>query len=76
MKILIFFFNFCKEESLIDKIQLKLENIENEIDLRVESLVAEIHNYGEKLRLQLNNNKMDFQKYVFFLNIIMLNTIY
>jgi hypothetical protein len=42
--------------------QLKIETIENEIDIRVESLVAEIQRYGDDFKLQLNKYKQDLEK--------------
>jgi hypothetical protein len=43
---------------------LKLKNIENEMDIRVESMISEIHNYRDHYRLQLNKYKIELQKYI------------
>jgi len=40
----------------------KVETLENEMDIRVESLIAEIHKYRDDYRLRLNNSKTEFQK--------------
>ena len=42
---------------------LKIENIENDIDIRVESMISEIHNYRDYYRLQLDKYKKEFEKY-------------
>ncbi len=42
---------------------LKIENIENEMDIRVESMISEIHNYRDEYRLQLDKYKKEFEKY-------------
>jgi hypothetical protein len=42
--------------------QLKVENIENELDMKVESLIEDIHKFRDDLRLQLNKYKQDFGK--------------
>ncbi len=42
---------------------LKIENIENEMDIRVESMISEIQKYRYHNRLQLDKYKMEFQKY-------------
>ncbi len=40
----------------------KVETLENEMDIRVESLITEIHKYRDDYRLSLNNSKTEFQK--------------
>jgi hypothetical protein len=42
--------------------QSKIYNIENEMDIRVESLISEINQYCDDYRLQLNKYKEDFKK--------------
>ncbi len=42
--------------------QLKIENIENEMDIRVESLISEINQYRYHYRLQLKKYKEHFKK--------------
>ncbi len=42
--------------------QLELEHIENEMDVRVESLIEEIHRYRVGFMLQLNKYKKDFEE--------------
>lgn len=54
---------FITEESLLDELNAKLEIIENEIDLRVESIVSKAHTYGDELRMELNEFKENFQRY-------------
>ena len=39
------------------------KKFENEMDIRVESMISEIHNYRDHYRLQLDKYKMEFQKY-------------
>jgi pyrimidine operon attenuation protein/uracil phosphoribosyltransferase len=53
---------------LIDDLKLKIENIENEMDIRVESMIIEIQNYRDDYRLQLDKYKKDFEKYIEILN--------
>jgi hypothetical protein len=43
---------------------LKLKNIENEMDIRVEPMISEINNYRDHYRLQLNKYKIELQKYI------------
>ena len=43
---------------------LKIENVENELDIRVESLIIEIEKYRDDYRKQLDGFKINFQKYV------------
>jgi hypothetical protein len=40
---------------------MKIENIENEMDIRVESLISEIQKYRDDYQLELNQNKEDYQ---------------
>jgi hypothetical protein len=42
--------------------QQKIQHIENEMDLRVESLVKEIHKYRLDFRLKLKEYKQDFEE--------------
>ncbi len=42
--------------------QLKIENIENEMDIRVESLISEINQYRYVYRVQLDFKKWEFNK--------------
>jgi hypothetical protein len=50
------------EENIMNEFNKKVETLENEMDIRVESLIAEIHNYRDDYRLRLNNSKTEFQK--------------
>jgi hypothetical protein len=43
--------------------QFNIENIENEIDIRFESLIEEIQKYRNDFMLQLKKYKQDFEKY-------------
>ena len=40
----------------------KYQYLENEIDIRTESLIVEIQNHREASRLKLENSKKEFQK--------------
>ena len=51
-----------KEESLINELNSKIEGIENEMDVRVESLVNMIHDYRDECKHKLNKAKEEFQK--------------
>ena len=51
-----------QEESLVDDLNLKLEEVENEMDIRVESLITSIHNYREECKIKLGTVKEEFQK--------------
>jgi hypothetical protein len=42
---------------LVDELNLKIENIENEMDIRVESLIASIHDYRDECKKKLDNFK-------------------
>lgn len=42
--------------------QAKLESIENEMEMRVESLVTQINKYRDECRMQLKKCKEDFEK--------------
>ena len=50
----------------MDEFNKKVESLENEMDIRVESLIAEIHKYRDDYRFRLNNSKTEFQKYFSF----------
>jgi hypothetical protein len=43
--------------------KFKIANIENEIDIRFESLLEEINKYRDDFMLQLKEYKQDFEKY-------------
>jgi hypothetical protein len=42
--------------------QSKIENIENEMDIRVESLIGEIHTLRDDFMFQLEKYKQDFEE--------------
>jgi hypothetical protein len=46
--------------------KLKIENIKFEMDIRVESLIEEIHSYRDNIMAQLNKYEQDFEKHVSF----------
>ena len=48
---------------------LKFENTENEMDIRVESLIANIYEYRDECKNKLNKIREDLKK-LFFLIII------
>ena len=43
--------------------QLKIESIQNQIDLRVELLITEIHEYRDKCMINLGKYKDDLKKF-------------
>ncbi len=43
--------------------QSKIENIENEMDIRVESLIGEIHVIRDNFMLQIKKYRQDFEEY-------------
>jgi hypothetical protein len=49
---------------MIEEMQNKLINIENEMDIRVESLVDEIHQYRNEFKLELNDFQREFEEYL------------
>ena len=53
----------CLEENMIEEMQNKLFNIENEMDIRVESLISEIHQYRNEFKLELNEFQREFEEY-------------
>ena len=55
-------FIIYQEESLADELNLKIEEAENEMDIRVESLIASIHNIRDESRIKLETLKEEFQK--------------
>jgi hypothetical protein len=55
-------FNNDYQEMLLDSLNSKIEDIENEMDKRVESLVASIHDYRDECKKKLDLIKEDFQK--------------
>ena len=51
------------ESSLTDEICHKIEIIENEMDIRVESLIEEIHKYHDTCKLKLGQLKEKYFEY-------------
>jgi hypothetical protein len=49
---------------LNSELNSKIESIENEMDIRVESLVATIHDYRDECKKKLDFIKDDFKKYL------------
>ena len=47
---------------MIDELNLKIESIENEMDIRVESLVSSIHDYRDECKKKLDSIINDFKK--------------
>ncbi len=47
---------------MVGELSSKIENIENEMDLRVESLVSSIHDYRDECKKKLNLIRDDFKK--------------
>ena len=58
------FLNICLENALIEELNAKIESIENEMDLRVESLISSIHDYREECKKKLDTIKEDFKKLI------------
>ena len=48
--------------------QLKIESLEDQMDLRVESLITEIHKYRDEYMEKLKTYKINLQKLVVLLN--------
>ena len=65
---------FILADSLVDELHLKLEGLENEIDIRVESLVELIHDCGDKCRSKLDHFKKDFLKLINFFFLIKIDS--
>ena len=38
--------------------------IENEMDIRIESLISDIHRYREEFKVRLSKSKEDFERFV------------
>ena len=55
---------FKDDEPIRELLNKRIENIEFEIDLRVESLVAEIHKHGDEFRNELKRLKFDLEKLI------------
>jgi hypothetical protein len=47
---------------LVGELSLKIEDIENEMDMRVESLVSSIHDYRDECKKKLDLIRDDFKK--------------
>jgi hypothetical protein len=47
---------------LVSELSSKIENIENEMDLRVKSLVSSIHDYRDECKKKLDLIRDDFKK--------------
>ena len=56
------------EESLIDELNIKINRIEMEMDLRVESIISAIHSTCNALKEKLHEIKEDTQGYFTLLN--------
>jgi hypothetical protein len=50
------------EDKLVSELSSKIENIEIEMDMRVESLVSSIHDYRDECKKKLDTVKDDFIK--------------
>jgi hypothetical protein len=46
----------------MDEFNNKIEILKNEMDIRVESLIVQIHKYRDDYGLRLNHSKTEFQK--------------
>ncbi len=47
---------------MIDESNYKFQCIENQMDIRVESLVTSIHEYRDQFKIKLDKYKMDLEK--------------
>jgi hypothetical protein len=47
---------------LVSELSSKIEIIENEMDMRVESLISSIHDYRDKCKKKLDFIRDDFKK--------------
>ncbi len=47
---------------MVGELSLKIEDIENEMDMRVESLVSSIHDYRDECKKKLDLIRDDFKK--------------
>ncbi len=56
------------EDALVGELKSKLEIIESEMDMRVESLISSIHDYRDECKKKLDLIKDDFKKYLWWLN--------
>jgi hypothetical protein len=52
------------EDALVGELKSKLEIIESEMDMRVESLISSIHDYRDECKKKLDLIKDDFKKYL------------
>jgi hypothetical protein len=52
------------EDALVGELKSKLEIIESEMDMRVESLISSIHDYRDECKKKLDSIKDDFKKYL------------
>ena len=54
---------------MVFDLNLKLEGVENELDIRVESLISLIHDCRDKCKVKLDEFKQDFIKLTFYLKL-------
>ena len=54
--------NIYLENELTEKLNARIEKIENEMDIRVESLVSSIPDYCEEFKKKLDSIRDDFKK--------------
>ena len=57
------------EDSIMDELNHKIESIEFEMDIRVESLIEDIHKYRDEYKNKLVIYKEKFIKYFCFLSL-------
>jgi predicted metallo-beta-lactamase superfamily hydrolase len=51
-------------ESLVGELNSKVENIENEMDIRLESLIIQVHDVRDEYRSKLDKMKEEFKEFV------------
>jgi len=58
----IFLYYFKIRKFNDDELNYKFQCIENQMDIRVESLVTSIHEYRDQFKIKLDKYKMDLEK--------------
>ena len=54
--------------------QLKIETLEDQMDLKVESLISEIQKYRDEFMDKLKKHKIDLKKLVFLIFVIFIDS--
>jgi hypothetical protein len=56
------FFSLCIEASIVSEMNLQIDHVANEIDIRCESLISEIRKFHDNYLLRLKKYKVKFEK--------------